>query len=752
MTVNQPDRNGGFRIGEFDVHPDRRVIVGSGGETRIEPKVMAVLELLASTPREVVTRSELLNTVWAGTVVTEEVLTRCVSELRSVLRDSRESPTYIQTVPKSGYRLLVTPEPIASESAAPAILRRKLAGAVALLVAIAVAVLLAWSGGSSSPAIDEPAIAILPFEDLSVDGDEPYFAEGLAEELMYALARVRGLRVASRTSSFAYESGEDVRTIGRDLNVTTVLEGSVRRAGGRIRVNAQLTAVDTGFQLWVGSFDRELDDVFAIQNEIALAIARALELKLAQPGRFADAQPNVEAYDLYLLGRHHWHRRNPESLERAQQLFTAAIELDPNFALAYSGLADTYVFLASYGGLDREEAIAKAEAPVAKALELGPDLAESYASLGMLLSDKRDISGAQKAYERALELNPHYSMAEMWLGNTLQAQGRLREGHVHHMNAYRLDPLHPVVHQNLFWSLMSLGRYTEAEELLTKARSRELEPAATFTIMAGSVAFAQGKLARAQALAAQAIAKAPDGCDGYLLLSKAQRALGLIDAADASLRRAMEIDPTNFEAMHDIAERYAWQGDQAALEAFVAERKLELDAYAPWSDQMLPGLRGIAAARAGFPHDAASLLMRSINDAVTAPKHAKPLQVLTEVAHLLLALKTIEQPDRYETWVVRSRDLIEEYDRQGWADAPYEVAVALVLSLSGDGTEAAARMDDALALGWSPPADLDSDPLFAELDAALLIKLRLRLSETLERERAKLQGGLAGVMQAGNPG
>ncbi|MEJ2133580.1 MAG: tetratricopeptide repeat protein [Gammaproteobacteria bacterium] len=358
--------------------------------------------------------------------------------------------------------------------------------------------------------------------------------------------------------------------------MTTVLEGSVRRAGGRIRVNAQLTAVDTGFQLWVGSFDRELDDVFAIQNEIALAIARALELKLAQPGRFADAQPNVEAYDLYLLGRHHWHRRNPESLERAQQLFTAAIELDPNFALAYSGLADTYVFLASYGGLDREEAIAKAEAPVAKALELGPDLAESYASLGMLLSDKRDISGAQKAYERALELNPHYSMAEMWLGNTLQAQGRLREG------------------QNLFWSLMSLGRYTEAEELLTKARSRELEPAATFTIMAGSVAFAQGKLARAQALAAQAIAKAPDGCDGYLLLSKAQRALGLIDAADASLRRAMEIDPTNFEAMHDIAERYAWQGDQAALEAFVAERKLELDAYAPWSDQMLPGLRGIA--------------------------------------------------------------------------------------------------------------------------------------------------------------
>ena len=148
----------------------------------------------------------------------------------------------------------------------------------------------------------------------------------------------------------------------------------MRRAGDQIRVSAQLTASDTGFQLWAGAFDRESDDVFAIQNEIAVAIARALELELTQPGRFADAQPNVEAYDLYLLGRHHWHRRNPESLERAQQLFTAAIDLDPNFALAYSGLADTYMFLSSYAGLDHGEAMSKATAPVSERWSLAPSL------------------------------------------------------------------------------------------------------------------------------------------------------------------------------------------------------------------------------------------------------------------------------------------------------------------------------------------------------------------------------------------
>ncbi|MCZ6867994.1 MAG: transcriptional regulator, partial [Gammaproteobacteria bacterium] len=174
MTTHQPDFRGGFRIGEFEVHPDRRVIVGPHGEVRIEPKVMAVLELLAGAPREVVTRTVLLDTVWAGTVVTEEVLTRCISELRSALGDPRDSPAYIQTVPKSGYRLLKTPSPLPERSLSGVIRGRKLMVA-GLGVIIAVGLVVLRPVLESAPA---PAIAILPFEDLSAAGGEPYFAEG----------------------------------------------------------------------------------------------------------------------------------------------------------------------------------------------------------------------------------------------------------------------------------------------------------------------------------------------------------------------------------------------------------------------------------------------------------------------------------------------------------------------------------------------------------------------------------------------
>ncbi len=747
MTTNQPDDRGGFRIGEFEVHPDRRVIVGPRGEVRIEPKVMAVLQLLARTPREVVTRAVLLDTVWAGTVVTEEVLTRCISELRSAFGDPRDAPVYIQTVPKSGYRLLETPSPLAERSLSGVIRGRKLMVAgLGVIIAVGLVVL--------RPVLESaPAIAILPFEDLSAAGGEPYFAEGLAEELMFALARVPGLRVASRTSSFSYAGGDhDVRTIGRELNVTTVLEGSVRRSGDQIRVSAQLTAVDTGFQLWAGAFDREFHDVFAIQNEIAVAIARALELELTQPGRFADAQPNVEAYDLYLLGRHHWHRRNPESLERAQQLFTAAIELDPNFALAYSGLADTYVFLSGYAGLDHDEAMAKAAARVEKALELGPELAEPYASLGMLLRAQKDSSGAQRAYERALELNPHYSMAEMWLGNALQSQGRLREAHAHHMSAYRLDPLHPVVQQNLFWSLMSLGRYTEAQTLVKQAISRKLEPRATFSSMAATVAFNQGSYASSIAHATRAIAEAPNECDGYILLAKTQRALGQTEAANATLLRAMDVEPVTWDALRNVAEHHAWQGDPASLEAFVRAHRAEFDSHRPRSDQMLAGWRGIAAARAGFYRDAASLLEAAIESASSKFGATEPRETLYQVAHLVLSPNVIEETDRSKIWVGRAQELIAGYDDQGWADAYYQVPAALVLAVTGLDEKAADRIDDALALGWSPPADLDSDPLFAQLDEATLAKLRLRLNETLERERAKLRDQLARVAPATSPG
>lgn len=734
MTTRLTPGDGGFQLGQFEVYPDRRTLVGPRGETRLEPKVMAVLELLARTPREVVTRNALLDEVWAGTVVTEEVLTRCISELRSALGDRRDAPRYIQTVPKSGYRLLLSPTPLGRAQG-----QRRLAYHAVLAAAVlAVAVGLAWLARDTVTPEPTPAIAVLPFDDLSAPDAEPYFAEGLAEELMQALARVPGLRVAARTSAFAYRSSDqDLRGIGDALNVSTVLTGSVRRAGDRIRVTAQLTAVDSGYQLWAEAYDREITDVFAIQNEIAASIARELQLELAPSARFRDPLPNVEAYDLYLLGRHHWHRRNPQSLARAAELFAAAIERDPNFALAYSGLADTYLFLGNYGGLDPQAQLAKAEPAVRKAFELGPDLAEPHASLGNLLTDKGDFVGAQKAYERALELNPHFSMAEMWLGNVFKAQGRLRDGHAHYLRAERLDPLHPTIQENLFWSYLDQGAYAEAERLIARAVREKLEPVARFQGLAATLALERGNYADAVELAQRCVALAPGQSEGYLLLARAREGLGQQALADAALAQATDVPRPSYKALVFAARKYALRGESASLEAFVSTHGQQLAQHAPEYQSMLAGWRGVAALRAARPTEAIELLQRALQTSGAHP--GEPAERLNWVAHLVLALKAAQESGRADAWARQGREMVAAYDREGLADGTYLVAAALFLAATGAPGEAARRIDDALALGWRPDRRLDGDPLYGVLDAATRAKVSERRRETVERERARLE-------------
>jgi len=248
-------------------------------------------------------------------------------------------------------------------------------GGVVLVVAgvMAGSGYLAWEAGLLAGPGKEQSIAVLPFVDLSEGHDSEYFSDGIAEELLNSLVGMDGLRVAARTSSFAFKGRqEDVREIGRQLNVRTVLEGSVRRSGNRVRITAQLIDVDNGFHLWSSTYDRELDDIFRIQDEIAHNIAGALKLELigdtvpAMAGRDVD----IRAYDLYLLGRHHWHQRTEESLDRALELFQEAAGLDPEFALAHTGIADAWLLLAGYGDVDPDEAARRAETAVARALAL----------------------------------------------------------------------------------------------------------------------------------------------------------------------------------------------------------------------------------------------------------------------------------------------------------------------------------------------------------------------------------------------
>jgi len=313
-----------------------------------------------------------------------------------------------------------------------------------------------------------PSIAILPFVNVSADPDNEYFCDGLAEELINSLMKLDKLRVAARTSTFAFKGREsDVRYIGQNLNVQSVLEGSVRKSGERLRITAQLINVVDGYQIWSERYDRELADIFEIQDEITLAIVDALKVKLLSNEkavlrkRYTD---NVEAYQLYLKGRL-WNRRTADGFKSAIGYFQKAIELDDTYAIAHAGLADYYTVLAFYEGLPPHVAGAKAKAFAAKALEIDNTIGETHSSYGVTLGafDWNWLE-ARKGYRRAMEINPYYMPAYQYMAMNLLVQGRPQEALENAQRCIEIDPLLPVINANLAWFYYLSRKYSEAEE------------------------------------------------------------------------------------------------------------------------------------------------------------------------------------------------------------------------------------------------------------------------------------------------
>src|SRR5215470_12047163 len=276
--------------------------------------------------------------------------------------------------------------------------------------------------------LSTPSIAVLPFVNMSADEENEYFCDGLAEDLLNALAKIDGLKVAARTSAFSFKGKDvDLRDIGRRLGVETVLEGSVRKAGNRLRVNAQLVNVADGYSLWSERYDRELQDVFSIQEELSLAIVDGLRLKLPGIDRAAVLRrytDNPAAYQLYLRGRYHQNKWTPEGLRKSVEHYEQAIAIDQDYALAYAGLADSYASLgaANAFGLPVKETAPKAKAAAIRALELDSTLAEAHSALALVkLNFEWDWQGAEEAFKRALELNPNYSTGHHWYSHYLIA-------------------------------------------------------------------------------------------------------------------------------------------------------------------------------------------------------------------------------------------------------------------------------------------------------------------------------------------
>jgi serine/threonine protein kinase/tetratricopeptide (TPR) repeat protein len=324
--------------------------------------------------------------------------------------------------------------------------------------------------GVNPPASDSgSSLAVLPFANLSPDRENEYFSDGMTEELITALGRVEGLRVAARTSAFALKGkGLDVRAIGETLHVATVLEGSVRRAGDRLRVAAQLVDARSGYRLWSDEYDRKLKDVFAVQDELAGAIVGALRSRFKLPGGegsglLAPPPTNLEAHDLYLQGRYEWNQRTFESLRRAAGYFSRSVARDSNYAQAYSGLADTYGRLPLFGPVRPRDAFAQAERAAKRALALDSALAEAHAALAdaRMLGDY-DWRGSEEEYRRTILLNPSYAIAHQSYANLLRLLGRLDEALAERERARALDPLSRSIGAELGRDLEMVHRFDDA--------------------------------------------------------------------------------------------------------------------------------------------------------------------------------------------------------------------------------------------------------------------------------------------------
>jgi TolB-like protein/DNA-binding winged helix-turn-helix (wHTH) protein/Tfp pilus assembly protein PilF len=499
--------NSVVRFGTYQVSLQSGELRKAGLRIRVQQQPMKLLEILLEHPGEVVTREELRSRVWPNESFGDfdQALNIAIGKLRSALEDSAENPRFIETLPKRGYRFIAGVSVVGADARPkrPESVVRDLAGSqekktepghklqgaglaiafkrrlrptrgviVALALVLTLAILSIWLFRSRTPA---PAgirsIAVLPLENLSGEASQNYFADGMTDELITDLAQISALRVISRTSVMVYKgAGKPLPQIARELNVDAVVEGTVLRSGDQVRITAQLIEASTDKHLWSQSYEGELRDTLELQNRVASAIADQIRINLTpreQAALKSAKAVNPEAYQSYLKGRYFWNKRTADGLKAALAYFNQAIEEDPKYAQAYSGLADTYALLGDwqYGVMSFKEALPKAKAAAIKAVELDGSLSEAHTSLGYSLrAFDWDFDSAGKEFRRAIELNPGYATAHHWNAMNLGLLGRPKEALVEMRKAENLDPLSLIINADLAEFLLFTHSYDESIE------------------------------------------------------------------------------------------------------------------------------------------------------------------------------------------------------------------------------------------------------------------------------------------------
>src|SRR5246127_3450022 len=506
MAENDQHR-GRLCFGVFELDLRAGELRKHGVRVRLQEQPLQVLATLLEHPGEIVTREELQKKLWpADTFVDfDHGLNKVINKIREALSDSAESPRFVETVSRRGYRFLaeVRPAGVAPASSRevptqphPAMEshdRADLAGnhatpnhhppsrawkmwafALTLLLIAFVGIWKARSRNRPSP--DIRSLAVLPLESLSGDASQDYFADGMTDELITDLGQISALRVISRTSVMAYKRArKPLPQIARELNVDAVVEGTVLRSGDQVRITAQLIEGSSDRHLWSQSYEGQLRDTLALQNQVARAIADEIRVNLNSQERAALKNVQVvnpEAYESYLKGRYFWNKRTADGLKVALAYFNQAIEEDPKYAQAYSGLADTYALLGDweYGVMTPKEALPKAKAAALKALELDDNLGEAHASLGFCLDGfDWDLEAGGREFRRAIELNPGYATAHHWYAWHLSLLGQYDEAIAEMKKAESLDPLSLVINADLAELFVLAHSYDESIRQSRKA-------------------------------------------------------------------------------------------------------------------------------------------------------------------------------------------------------------------------------------------------------------------------------------------
>lgn len=555
------------RFGEFELDLASGELQHSGTPIHLQPQPAKLLQLLASHPGRLLTREELRQELWGSDTFVDfdQGLNFCIKQIRTALADDAEEPRYIATVPRRGYRFIAVVKP--PDTAAPRSRR---------LWAIGIAMLLMIAGGAylgrlrSRPQPQPPGrvlLAVLPFENLSGDPQQDYLSDGLTEELITELARLQPIRlgVIARTSTTHYRgSNIPVSQIGRDLGVSYVVEGSVRRSGERVRISVQLIRVDNQTHLWAEIYERRLGDVLSVQAEAARNIAGQIRLRLtpASERRLAlTRRVNPQALEAYLRGRQSWQRMDQAGVEQAIHEYRTALENDPGFTPAYAGLADAYYALSNMR-VRPQEAMEQARAVALKAIELDPDMADAHNSLGLVKGFYDwDWHGAEQEFRRAIELNPGSADTRMWYGVLLALLGREEEALSQLRSARELDPLSPNVSNTVGLPLYLSGRYEEALE--TARRALQLAP--DFYLAYASLGTTYEEMGRLQdAQAAFERARAVD--DAPILtayLGRIYALRGERDRARRIIQELLRLRRKRFVSPYDLAMVYEALGEKS---------------------------------------------------------------------------------------------------------------------------------------------------------------------------------------------